>query len=330
MKKVVAVEVTSEHVRGVEIENPLTSKPKLVRYGEIELPQGVAGESEIFDIDSVTQAFKELWKQEKFSTKSVVLGLGGRKILVRDYETPVAEIEKIRATLKFEAANLLPAQMGDATLDFYPASFKTADTGAEVIQGLLVASPSEPAERIIAAIQSAGLEVEAVDYIPFAIARVARKAFGTDGDYLLVNVRSYSTDIVAMNQGAVQMIRVIPNGLIVRERVGGKHRGVADAAASFAGGDSPTADPIDSLVSGLRNTINFYQNKGGKPKAILLAGEGSTSVDLQTRIPEALQLSTGVLKMENAIELPGRRGDADPIVQSAALGALGVGMRGLK
>lgn len=330
MKRIVAIEVTSDYVRGIELENPLTTKPRLVKFGEIALPQGAAGESEIFDIDAVKDAFEELWKVEKFTTKQVALGIGGRKILVRDYETPIAEIEKIRSKLKFEAANLLPAQMGNAMLDFYPTELKTSDTGLEQVQGLLIAAPSEPTEKIIAVLQSAGLDVQVVDYLSFGIARVARKAFGTDGEYLLVNIRTYSTEIIGMKYGVPQMIRMIPNGLIVRDDKGGKHRGVADSAASFAGGEAAVTDPVESIIAGLRNTINFYANKGGNPTAILLAGEGSLSPELQERLPQALQMRTGMLDMSNAIELSKKQSVEDPIARAAALSILGIGMRGLK
>lgn len=330
MKKIVAVEITSDYVRGVELENPFTSKPKLVAFGEVSLAQGAAGESEIFDIEVVKDALLELWKTCKFSTKQVALGLGGRKILIRDYETPVAELTKIRANLKFEAANLLPAQIGNAVLDFYPTGLKLSDTGLELVQGLLIAAPSEPTEKIIAVLQSAGLDVQIVDFLPFGIARVARKAFGADGDYLLVNVKGYSTDIIAMKQGIPQMIRMIPNGILVRDNIAGKHRGVADAAASFAGGEVTPTDPVDSIISGLRNTISFYGNKGGKPTAILLAGEGSLSLELQEKLPQALQLRTGLLDMASAIELPKKSTVDDAIMKAAALSVLGVGMRGLR
>lgn len=330
MKKVVALEISSDFVRGVEIDNPLTPKPKLVKFGEMALPQGIAGESEVFDIDAVAAALKELWKAQKFSTKQVALGVGGRKILVRDYETPIGEIEKIRSKLKFEAANLLPAQMNNAVLDFYPTALKTSETGLELVQGLLVAAPVEPIEKIIAAIQTAGLDVQFVDYLPFGIARAARKAFKAKDEYLLVNIKSYSTDIVALKHGIPQMIRVIPNGLIVRETAGGKHRGVADAAASFAGGETAPADPIESIITGLRNTLNFYTNKGGSPNAVLLAGEGSLSPELRERLPQALEMRMGELKLENVFEHSQKKGSADPIVRAASLGVMGIGMRGLK
>lgn len=329
MKRIVAVEVTFDFVRGIEIENPFTTKPKLVKYGEIALPQGAAGESEVFEIDIVKEAFEELWKVNKFSTKEVALGIGGRKTIVREYETPLAEIEKIRSNLKFEAANLLPAQMGNAMLDFYPTELKNSDTGIEVVQGLFVASPAEPAEKLIASLTSAGLDVQIVDYLPFGIARVARKAFGKEGEYLLVNIKSYSTDIVALRNGSPQMVRVIPNGLIVREHKAGKHRGSADSAASFSGTETSPNDPVESVIAGIRNTLNFYENKGGKPAAILLTGEGSLSAELQARLPQVLQMQMGMLSMKDAIEIP-KKDEQDPIIQAAALSILGIAMRGLK
>lgn len=329
MKRLVAIEVTADFVRGIELENPLTLKPDFVKMGEIALPAGVAGESEIFDMDAVKDAFKELWKVHKFSTNVVAVGLGGRKVLVRDFETPVAEIERIKSKLKFEAANLLPAQMGEAMLDFYPTNLKTSEAGLDLVEGLLIAAPKEPAEQILAVAQGAGLDVQIVDYLAFGIARVARKAFGTDGEYLLVNVKEHSTDIVALKYGVPQMIRMIPNGLTVRDHKSGKHTGVADSSASFSG-ETTLADPVESVIAGVRNTLNFYAGRGGAPTAILLAGEGALSEQLQARLPQALQLPAGLLTMDNAIELKGKKAEYDATLQAASLSILGVGMRGLK
>jgi type IV pilus assembly protein PilM len=329
MKRLVAIEVTADYVRGVELENPLTSNPELIRFGEVALPQGAAGESEVFEMDVVKEALKELWKLQKFSTTTVALGFGGRKVLVRDFETPLAEIEKIRSKLKFEAANLLPAQMGEAMLDFYPTNLKVSEAGLDLVEGLLIAAPKEPVEQLIAVVQSAGLEVQLVDYLAFGISRIARKAFGTDGEYLLVNVKEYSTDIIALKYGVPQMVRMIPNGLTTRPQKNGKHTGVADSTASFSG-ENTVADPVGSVIAGVRNTLSFYTGRGGSPTAILLAGEGALSPELQERLPQSLQLPAGLLNMSNAIELKGKNSDKESTLQAASLSILGVGMRGLK
>jgi type IV pilus assembly protein PilM len=331
MKRVVALEVSSDFIRAVELENPLTAKPKLIRYGEMELPEGAAGESEVFDIELVQDAIQEFWKAQKFSTKDVILGVGSRKILIRDYETQVADLPKIRTKLKFEAANLLPAQMGNAVLDFYPTQLNDAVSGLQMVQGLLIAAPVEPIEKIIAVAQGAGLEVQGVDYLQFGIARVARKAFGAKGEYLLVNVKSNSTDIIAMKFGIPQMVRIIPNGLTTRpEKAAGRHAG-DDSSASFDTAlPAQTSDPVELIIGGLRNTLNFYANKGGNPTALLLAGEGALSTELQERLPQALQIRTALLDMSNAIEVDTKKSADDPVLRAAALSVLGVGMRGLK
>lgn len=329
MKRLVAVEITDDYIRGAEIEDPLTTKPKLVGFGELALPRGVANETEIYDVDSVSEAFKELWKQEKFKTKSVALGLGGRKILVRDYETPLNDLATIRKNLSFDAANLLPAQMGAATLDFYPTEiFKSQETEMDMVKGLIVASPTETAEKIIAALTSADLYVEYVDYLPFAEARCARKAYGTDGDYLLVNIKNYSSDIIAIRNGTPQMVRVVPYGIIARKDVGGKHRGAVDSAASFNGGDTPV-DPLEALVKGIHNTDNYYVNKGGQPSALLLMGEASLLPEVQERLPQILQMGAGVLTLDRVTTIP-RSKESDPLQEASILGLVGVGMRGLK
>lgn len=328
MKRLVAVEVTAEHIYAVEIEAPLTNKPKLVKHGEIALEQGIAGESEVFELEALTDAFKELWKIHKFTAKHVALGISGRRTIVRDFETQEDTFENIKSRLPFEAANMIPQQMGNPIIDFYPAALIEKESG-NMVEGSIIATPSEPIEKLVGVIQAAGLEVMYVDFIPFAVARAARKAYEAKGEYLIVNIRSFSSDIIALKNGVPEMVRVIPNGLTVREQSGGKHRGVADAAASFAGGQNPS-NPVDALVAGVRSTMNFYINRGGQPAAVLLTGEGSLSPELQEKLPEGLQLRTGLLSMENVTKISRKDDGYGDIERAGAISALGVGMRGLK
>lgn len=327
LKRLVAVEVTEDFVRGVEIENPLTPKPKLIRFGELELPRGVASSSEIYDIDAVADALKDLWKKEKFTTKTIVLGIGGRKVISREHEVALADLATIRKNLAFDAANILPQAMGNATLDFYPTQLVKSDTDMDMVKGLVIAAPVEATEKYVAAATSAELDVQFVDYLPFGLVRSARKAFGAKDEYLLVHVKAYSTDIVALKDGVPQMIRVVPNGLIVRDNKGGKHRGVADAAASFSG-ESTHTDPVDSLIFEIRNTLNLYANKGGAARAVLLTGEGALSPEFQQKLPPALQMGMGLLNLENVMELP--KNPKTEIERAAAIGLIGIGLRGLK
>jgi len=328
VKRLVAVEITPEFVRGVEVEGPLTSNPKPVAFGEVPLAAGVAGDSEVFDKSLLKAAISELWREAKFSTRKTVLGVGGRKILNRDFDTPMADLEKIRSKLKFETANILPPQMTEALLDFYPTEIKKSNAGIDTAHGLLIAAPQQMVELLVETAQSAGLSVIAVDYLPFGLARAARKAFGTTGEYLLVNVRPGATDILALKYGVPQLVRVIPNGLTMRPQQKGRHVDEEDNT-SFDSDVKSKVAPLDSLISGVRNTISFYTNKGGAPTALLLSGEGALSPELQERLPQEIQLGAGLLSMSDlfpgAVNVP-----EDPNQLAAAIGVLGLGLRGLK
>lgn len=329
MKRIVAIEITPDFVRGVEVQNPLTATPKIVGFGEVPLAAGVAGDSEVFDESLLKAALSKLWIDQNFTTRKVILGIGGRKILNREFETPVADIARIRSKLKFETANILPPQMTDALLDFYPTEIKPSESGLDLVHGLLIAAPQQVVEQLVKVAKDAGLSVEGVDYLPFGLARTARKAFGATGEYLLVNIRPMATDIIALKLGVPQLIRVIPNGVSIRPREVGKHVDTDDRT-SFNTEQSSSSDPITSLASGVRSTINFYSNKGGAPTALLLAGEGSLSPEVQERLPQEVELGAGLLSMADVFPGGTENLSQDPIQNAAALGLLGVALRGLK
>lgn len=330
MKKIVSIEITSEYIRGVEVSKPFDKGAKVIHVAEYELPQGVAADSEIIDHEEMVEAFKKFWKEERFGTKDVILALGGRKIFVRNYETPIADMKKIQARLKYEASALLPSNAGDdAIVDFYPSGIEELESGEVNIQGLLVASSVSPVENILSVMKEAGLHVVTVDFAPFGVARAARKAYGTQGDYLIVHIRAYTTEIIALKSGTPQLVRTLPNGIAVREKKEGRHRDTGSPDVSFAGDAESTSDPIDVIIGGIKNTLTFYEGKGGLPIAILLAGEGSTSVNATQRLAEDLPVPVGLFEIEKLVDLPRKFGSASPIEKAASLSTISAGLRGL-
>lgn len=330
MKSIVSLEVMTDFVRAVEVAKPLSGKPTLLRYAEVPVAPGVVGDAEVIDAEVAADALKELWKIGDFSTKVVNLAVSSRRIMVRDYDAPYIDLAKIKETLTFEAADLLPSQMENSVLDFYPVE-KVDNNGKFVARGLLVATAAEPLETIVTTLTLAGLTVEFVDLTPFGLVRAARTLLPMDEEYFLVKINPFSSEVIAVRDGAPRMVRVIPNGINVRGGASGKHRGVADQGQSLAvEGAGSSITPVDSFIGALRSTMNYYEDRGGSVSKVYVTGEGSLSKELEDKLFPALGLPLRTMGMEDFIGAPAKQSERDPLVEAALVGVAASAMRGVK
>lgn len=330
MKSIVSIEITTNFVRAAEIAKPLSSSPTLLSYAELEAAPGVLGDSEVFDVEVATDILKQLWVEGNFTTKVVNLGVSSRRIMVRDYDAPYIDLKKVKETLTFEAAELLPSQMENSVLDFYPIE-KIDTNGKLQTRGLLVATAAEPLETIVQALDFAGLTVEFVDLSPFGLARVARSLIPASEEYLLVNVNAHNSEVIAMRADAPRMVRVIPNGIAVRANDAGKHRGVADQGQSLDVNSGPsTISQVDSFIGALRSTLAFYESRGGTVQKVYFTGEGSLSEELQGKLLPTLGLPGRVISLENVIGVPTKQENRNKLTEAALVSTVAVALRGLK
>ena len=278
---VVGLTIVEECVRAAEIRRPAAKNPTLVRYGEVPLPPGAAGDSEIIDADAVALALRQLWSDAGFSTKRVVLGLGNRRILVRDHKVPALPLEQIRRALPFQVQDMLPVPVEEAVLDFYPVAPDGEDGGD--VRGLLVVAVADMISELIDTVHRARLTVDAVDLAPFGLVRAASRHVDPDRTVLVTHIGAHTSYLVVMRAGAPLLVRIVPGGVPVRESELGRHRADPDDAGVPGGprAGSPEAAAearmVDDFALRVRSTVDFFV--GRHPEATLdelyLCGEGA-------------------------------------------------------
>jgi Tfp pilus assembly PilM family ATPase len=197
----------------------MSKAPKVVKVASVDLPPGITGESLVHDADVFVDILKEFWTSEKFSTKSVVLAISGRRFIAREHETNHTSMQTLNEVLSLEAAGVVPDQMTNPVLSFFPTRHVHTKTGIRTA-GLVIATPADTVENLIGAVLRAGLIVESVDFAPMAIARYISREVDAPESYALVNIREESTDILIAKDNIPVMIRVTPKGLAPERKLG--------------------------------------------------------------------------------------------------------------
>ncbi|WBM81190.1 type IV pilus assembly protein PilM [Cryobacterium breve] len=307
MASVVGIDIGSAVLRAVEVSDPQSAKPTLLRYSQIRLTDGAVNSGEVIEPNTVAAALKQLWASGGFKSKNVVLGMGNQRVLARDLSVPKMSLARIRETLPFEVQEMLPIPVADALLDFYPISEAEGENGP-VVNGLLIAAVKSAVLANVKATQLAGLTTVDVDLIPFALSRVLVSRPGVTGTVALVDIGGSTTSVVIATDGVPQFVRIIATGGddISRaleaelksepEQAEAAKRGLGLATGQVPEKDKRAVEVIYKIASeqltSLRNTISYFVNtRPTNPVSlIVLSGRGA-----QLRgLPEALAEMTRI------------------------------------
>ena len=307
----VGLEITEESVRAVELTSGRA--PRLVAAGEVALPMGAAKDSEVLDADAVSVALRQLWLRAGIKGRQVVLGVGSRRVLVREYTTQALRPDLLKQALPFQVQDLLPVPVSQAVLDFYPVS-----QHGDQISGLLVAAVSETIEGLIATMARARLRVDSVDLVPFGLARVARLLGTPAATVAMLHVGDHTSYVVIAVDGIPRFVRIIPidvltsaarshvqrivatdaNGQIIETVPPQPPRG--RAATRMANGPDLS---ISDLVSRLRSTIAFYGNRAGSAAVseVFLSGAGAAAPGVMDALSAALDANVRTVVADDVL-----------------------------
>lgn len=304
---VVGLDIGSDSLRAVEVSGYDGGKPSIVRYAEVRLPENVVRRGEVVERATASTALRRLWAQGRFTTKNVVLGMGGSRVFARDFSVPRVPLDQIRESLPFLVQDLLPVPVADAILDFYPIAEDEGENGP-VITGMLVAGLQEAITANVSAAMTAGLHPLHVDLIPFAMTRAVAPIRSAHGRDALVAIGANTTNLVVVSDGVPQFVRMVPNGgdditraIATRMQWAPEQAEQAKRAIGMGGPmmrqeDRPVLEIIyevvGELLSSIRGTLAYYAT--AKPNApvqrVLLTGGGAYLAGL----PKALSDMVGL------------------------------------
>ena len=320
-KSVVGVDIGANTIRGVEVQASATTKPVIVRMGEVAFPEAAVRKGEVVEVGTIATALKRLWSTTGFKSKDVVLGMGGQRVFARDFSVPAAPIETIRESLPFQAQDMLPVPVNDVLMDFYPISIEETANGQQV-SGLLVAGMKEAINANVQAIVGAGLRPVHVDLIPFALCRAITPRRSARGREAIIEIGASTTNVVVVVDGVPKFVRIIPNGGDDITRTMVQRLGWAPQQAEHANraiglglnSVSPEERPIieiiyevaGELLGNIRNTLSYYANaRPTEPiERVLFTGRGALLGGLANALADVTRLPVGIADPLSGFSLP--------------------------
>lgn len=348
--RVIGLDIGSTNVRAVEVEfgskgPAFTATPEVLRFGEAPLPPGAMRDGEVVEPAVVSTALRQLWRDNKFSSKDVVIGVGNQRVLVRDMDLPAMPLEQIRTSLAYQVQDQIPIAVEDALLDYVPTGTSEGQHGT-VVHGLLVAATKDTVQANLAAVHAAGLRATMVDLTALALTRSLARGQWADKTVALVDMGARITNVVIVERGMPRFVRVLPTGgQDMTDAISTAMKiPVADAenlkyqvgiGMNVPPEYQPAAEAVAQvghvLVEAVRSTLSYFaMNHDGVLDMVLLTGRGAQLPGLGQYLSSAarvgVSLAMPLSTMKIGPEMPqGARLDALQHVLSVPLGlAFGV------
>jgi type IV pilus assembly protein PilM len=262
---------------------------------------------------------------------------------------PAMSRDELASALKFQAGDLIPIPMDEAVLDFAILGQGTNESGEATMQVLLVAAHEAPTARLVAAVESAGLSVGAVDLLPLALIRALTHAGAAGVSEGIVSFGGGVTAIAVHESGIPRFVRVIGTG----------GRELTDAITVELSLPPETAEalkrqlgqsgdevvvrarnaierPLTMLLDEVRSSLDYYRNQPGAARLdrVVVTGGASQLPGLTERLSSLVGLPVEPASPRHGLEIGDIRFPVDeyprldpylPASVGLALGGAGLG-----
>ena len=335
----IGLDIGSAAIKAIEVRASGRSWT-VKRYAQVGLAPGAVVDGEIRSQAEVAAALRRLWSEGGFSSRKVVLGVSGTRLVVRQADVPDLPDKEVRSALGFRIEDLVPLPAANVEFDFGSVpSTPGGEAGDRTV--VLAAAHGDLVRSHLATAREAKLQVEAVDAVPLALLRATPPGAGGGSD-LVVTVGS-DISVVAVRHGAVPaFIRILARGGgdITRVLAEATSHDLHAAEASKRTGSGSWREPqaraavgaeLHRLVGEVRDTVAFFSSRpdAGPPvEQVYLSGGGARTVGLVEQLSEALRLPVTLVEAPGAHELEaaGLSEDQARAAAPAALGALGLAL----
>jgi type IV pilus assembly protein PilM len=209
-KTTVALDIGSGLIKLVAVTHG-SGEPVLTKVAYTSVVDDAIVEGEIMDPGIVSDAIKGLMASAGVKTKSVVIAVGGRDVIIKKISMDRMKEAEAREVIRWEAEQHVPFDMENVELDF-----QVLDPDGEGLQMtvLLVAAKRELVENKIALLNEVGLQPGIIDVDAFALHNAFEINYpdAMNGVVGLVNIGHEMTNINILEEGIPVLTRDLPVG----------------------------------------------------------------------------------------------------------------------
>jgi type IV pilus assembly protein PilM len=291
----IGLDVGSTAVRVAEVT--AGEPPTVVRAAQVPLVRGAVESGEVRQPEVVADALRELWATSGIRGRTVYLGVGNHRVVVREIVLPWVPEKELRSSLGFQVQEFIPMSVEEAVLDFEVLG-ETEQEGRRILRILLVAAHKAMIGSLVDAVTDAKLDPLGIDLTPFAVARAVGSGdenldLDVEGDEAVLEIGGHVTSLCVHARGVTRFVRILPSGgrdiTVAVARAFGIEEDIAEPMKR--GEVPPGVEDLPSLedvhrvalqraagfADEVRSSLEFYaaQVPGARIARVLVTGGGS-------------------------------------------------------
>lgn len=266
-KKLIGLDIGSSSIKLADL-NVGKNGIVLNNFAFIQTPPQAMNNGEITDSLMIAEAIKTAYKENAFKLKKACVGLSGTAVIVKKISLPKVDKKDLKEQVEYEAAQYLPFDISQVTLDFHQLSFSQNSQNTDL---LVVAAQNEFILNYLEAVTRSGLKCAILDVSSLALANTFELNYGkTTEPVALFNFGSNITNFLVLLQGEVIFSRDIPVGGFHFTNEISKNMGLtfeeAEALKISQGIKQEVPEDtrtfmniaMDHVTEEIRNSIDFY------------------------------------------------------------------------
>lgn len=163
----IGVDISTSSIKMVELSDAGKGLYRIERYVIEPLAKDAIVDGNIANLEVVTEAVKNAWRQMGGRVKNVALALPAAAVITKKIVVPAGLTEtELELQVESEANQYIPFALDEVNLDFQVLG--PAPSGPEDAEVLIAASRKEKVEDRVAAVESAGLKALVMDVESYA------------------------------------------------------------------------------------------------------------------------------------------------------------------
>lgn len=266
-KKIIGLDIGSSSIKLAEVS--LNKNGAILEnFAFIQSPYQAMNNGEITDSVIIGESIKTAFSENGFKNKKTCVGLSGTAVIVKKISIPKVDSKALREQVQYEAAQYLPFDISQVTLDYHQLSFSQNSGNTDL---LVVAAQNEFILSYLESVGRAGLKCQILDVSSLALANMFELNYGkTSEPVAIFNFGSNITNFLVLLQGEVIFSRDIPVGGFHFTNEISKNMGVTyEEAESLKLSQSNKQEvpeetrtfmniALEYVTEEIRNSIDFY------------------------------------------------------------------------
>lgn len=272
-KNLVGVDIGSNSIKVVEIDENRKGERRITRFGHHVLPPQTVVDGHIMSPGAIVEGLDKLFHKSK--KRDVAIRASGHSVIIKKITVPFMTAAELAEQINWEAEQHIPFDLADVRIDYQVLAQRQQQGQMDV---LLVAAKKEEIQEVVDLAQEAKLRVKVVDLDAFAVQNAFETGYGlaaTGQTVVLLHVGASLTTLNILANGTTAFTRDVANaGNAITEEIQRRLNITQEEAEAYKCGGGRGIVPqevpqiisqaVETLAGEIQRSLDFYLATSGE------------------------------------------------------------------